>query len=574
MRLQTYSPALRTPSVPELTEKFIERKERTFPAWIALAALLMASPLQAHSQDSGQYAPDQQGYDQQGNQLPQSYGQRQYDGSPSYSQPSPDSGPAPQGYGQAQPLSAQDLEQLVAPIALYPDSLVAQILTASTYPEQVADAHQWRRSQGYASSDQIAAGADAQFWDPSVKALTAFPQVLSQMDQNLHWTSELGEAYYNQPQDVLQAVQVMRQRAQAAGTLRSTPQEVVSYDQGNIVLAPVNPQVVYVPAYNPWVVYGQPVSPYPGFSLLGALGSFFGSSPLQFGLGIAMTAFSHTPFGLLAWGLNWLTQSVLFHGSDYYSHSATVADWGLPHGGPRAWHGRQTANWSNRSYRPGQPGSGYGRAGSGYSGSYNGRSSLGFAATHDRAYTANRAGVAARYNRGHQTTGAGYTRNSREAYNSFRPAVGRSPYGSQQFRSPQSQYGRSAYGGSGFNGSGFSNNRSINNRSVDNHGSRVGSAYSNSMRAYRAPGSGFQRSDFGKRSSGSFKGSGLKSGGLKSSGFAESSGKRSRSGGFHFGGGKEPKAPKHSGGGKSFSARSHGGGHSGGHSHGGSRHHG
>jgi hypothetical protein len=195
----------------------------------------------------------------------------------------------------AQPLNAQQLEQLVAPIALYPDPLVAQVLTASTYPAQVADADRWRQAQGYAPAEQIAAGADAQNWDPSVKALTAFPQVLARWTGTMRWTTDLGNAYYNQPQDILEAVQVMRQRAQAAGNLQSTPQETVSYDQGNIEVAPVNPQVVYVPAYNPWGVYGQPISPYPGFSLLGAMGSFvgalwgggFGASPVSFGLGIA-----------------------------------------------------------------------------------------------------------------------------------------------------------------------------------------------------------------------------------------------------------------------------------------------
>ncbi len=111
-----------------------------------------------------------------------------------------------------------------------------------------------------------------------MKALTAFPQVLAEMDRNMRWTTDLGNAYYNQPQDILQAVQVMRQRAQAAGNLQNTPQETVSYDQGNIEVAPANPQVVYVPAYNPWAVYGQPVSPYPGFSLLGAIGSFVGAA--------------------------------------------------------------------------------------------------------------------------------------------------------------------------------------------------------------------------------------------------------------------------------------------------------
>ncbi len=91
------------------------------------------------------------------------------------------------------------------PIALYPDPLVAQVLTASTYPAQVADADRWRQAQGYAPAEQIAGGADAQNWDPSVKALTAFPQVLAEMDRNMRWTTDLGNAYYNQPQDILQA---------------------------------------------------------------------------------------------------------------------------------------------------------------------------------------------------------------------------------------------------------------------------------------------------------------------------------------------------------------------------------
>ena len=128
----------------------------------------------------------------------------------------------------------------------------------------------------------------------SVKALTAFPQVLAQMNHNLTWTTDVGNAYYNQPRDVMQTVQVLRQRAQAAGTLQNTPQEAVNYDQGNIELAPPNPQEVYVPSYNPWNAYGDPISPYPGFSLLGALQSFAGSGVLPLGLGIAMNAFSHT----------------------------------------------------------------------------------------------------------------------------------------------------------------------------------------------------------------------------------------------------------------------------------------
>ncbi|MGA8670549.1 MAG: DUF3300 domain-containing protein, partial [Terracidiphilus sp.] len=207
-----------------------------------------------------------------------------------------------QGYGQqlsqARALSPDELTQLVAPIALYPDALVAQILAASTYPAQVSAADQWLRPLGNVAPEQIAAGADAQSnWDPSVKALTAFPQVLAMLDRNLQWTTNLGNAYYNQPQDVLQTIQVMRERAEQAGNLQSNPQEEVSDNGGAIDIAPTNPQVVYVPTYNPWDVYGQPVSPYPGFSLIGALGSFFGSSPVQFGLSFAMNAFMHTPWG-------------------------------------------------------------------------------------------------------------------------------------------------------------------------------------------------------------------------------------------------------------------------------------
>jgi hypothetical protein len=297
-------------------------------AAVALAALMLPQAWsQSDSYSHGFGADQQPGYGQQdsGQGFPQQDPQQNY-GQPAQPQP-------------AQPLNAGDLEQLVAPIALYPDALVAQVLAASTYPTQVEQADRWRQMQGNASPDQIAAGADTQNWDPSVKALTAFPQVLAQMERNIQWTTDLGNAYYNQPQDVLEAVQVMRRRAQAAGTLQSTPQEVVREDAGSLELLPVNPQVVYVPAYNPWAVYGEPVSPYPGFALLDAIGSVIGTS-LRYGLGIGMGAFMHTPWGWLAWGLNWLTHALMFNHSNYYSHSATIADWGFRHKGFHAYAGR------------------------------------------------------------------------------------------------------------------------------------------------------------------------------------------------------------------------------------------
>jgi len=291
----------------------------------------------------------------------QPYPQQQFD--QGYQQPQP----------PAQPLTAEQLEQLIAPIALYPDSLVAQLLVAATYPAQVVGADHWLQSQANVDPNQIAYSVDAEPWDPSVKALTALPQVLAMLDQNLQWTTDLGNAYYNQPQDVLGTVQVLRQRAQDAGTLQNTPQEAVSDNQGYIQLAPVDPQMVSVPSYNPWDVYGQPVQPYSGFSLLGSLASFAGSAAVKYGPGIAMAAFNHTPFGLAAWALNWLTQSVLFHQSNYQSQSTSVAHWGAPRGGmtqPTSMPAQQYGY--NRSQPYGQSGyqsgyeSGYARPATAY----------------------------------------------------------------------------------------------------------------------------------------------------------------------------------------------------------------
>ncbi len=121
----------------------------------------------------------------------------------------------------------EQLQQLVAPIALYPDSLVAQVLAASTFPEQVVEADRWVQANPDLKGSALGQAVDQQPWDPSVKALTAFPSVLGNMDKNLSWTSSLGDAYYNQQPDVMNAIQVMRQRAQSAGNLQSTPQQTV-----------------------------------------------------------------------------------------------------------------------------------------------------------------------------------------------------------------------------------------------------------------------------------------------------------------------------------------------------------
>ena len=247
----------------------------------------------------------------------------------------PPNSPQGQQAPQVQPLPPDQLNQLVAPIALYPDALVAQVLAASTYPGQAADADRWRQAQGNATPDQVAAAANAQNWDPSVKALTAFPSVLSQMDHSYQWTVDLGNAYYNQPQDVMTAVQVMRQRAEAAGQLRSTPQQNVSSDAGIIVIAPANPVLVYAPVYNPWVVYGVPVVAYPGFYYVPPPGVVWGGLAIGFAVGVGIAAFATWGWGWGHWGVGWSDRTVVYNNTTYISRSTTVVNRGFNRpGGP------------------------------------------------------------------------------------------------------------------------------------------------------------------------------------------------------------------------------------------------
>ncbi len=253
------------------------------------------------------------------------------------------SAPPPEASQPApQPLTPDQLDQLVAPVALYPDALVAQVLTASTYPSQVVEADRWLQAQGNASPEQIAAGANAQNWDPSVKALTAFPTVLAQLDKNIQWTTDLGNAYYNQPQDVMDSVQAMRQKAEASGNLRSTPQQTVANSDGAIVIAPANPDVVYVPVYNPWLVWGTPFPPYPGFYYAPPPGIFFGVLASGFGVGIGMGMWGQWGWGWHHWGMGWHDRAVFYNHNRYFTHSGTVINRGFHRpGGPSRGIGRR-----------------------------------------------------------------------------------------------------------------------------------------------------------------------------------------------------------------------------------------
>jgi hypothetical protein len=223
--------------------------------------------------------------------------------------------PAPPSQGSSvppavAPLTSSQLDALVAPIALYPDALVAQVLAAASYADEVAFADLWLGQNQNLQGTALTQAVDQQTWDPSVKALTQFPSVLHDMAKNLSWTSSLGQAFENQQADVMAAVQVMRAKAQAAGTLQSSAQvKVVQQSPQTIIIEPASSSVVYVPQYNPAVVYGAPLL-VPAYTPPVAV-----AAGVSFGAGVAIgAAFGGGGFvgggfgggwGFGAWGVNW-----------------------------------------------------------------------------------------------------------------------------------------------------------------------------------------------------------------------------------------------------------------------------
>jgi len=161
------------------------------------------------------------------------------------------------------PIAPQQLDDLVAPIALYPDPLVGEVFAASTYPIEIAEAEQWVRDHPHWKPSKLMDEAKKENWDPSVQGLVAFPDVLARLSQDIAWTTQLGNAFLAQQAEVMQAVQRMRARAEAKGTLHSTPQETVTtQNQGGqtaISIQPADPDMWYVPNYNPAYVWGPPV---------------------------------------------------------------------------------------------------------------------------------------------------------------------------------------------------------------------------------------------------------------------------------------------------------------------------
>lgn len=222
---------------------------------------------------------------------------------------------APAAYAQSPAtLSNQQLDSLTAPIALYPDALLAQVLMASTFPQDVPAAAAWSKANPNLKGDDAVKAVGSEPWDPSVQSLVAFPQVLATMASKPDWVTQLGNAFLAQPNDVMDSVQRLRKQAQKAGNLQTNQQQKVVVEQNTVQIVPVNPQVVYVPTYNPTVVYGAwpypayppvYVPPPPGYAVASGL-----AAGLAFGAGVAITS-------SLWSNVNWNNHSVNINVNQY-----------------------------------------------------------------------------------------------------------------------------------------------------------------------------------------------------------------------------------------------------------------
>jgi Protein of unknown function (DUF3300) len=236
--------------------------------------------------------------------------------------PPPPSGPV---------LTAAQLDQLVRPIALYPDPLLAQVLTASTYWEEIPAAAEWANQHSYLKAEALANAirADNLQWDPSVLALLPFPSVLDTMASDMSWTEQLGNAVLMQRPNVMDAIQRMRQEAYSYGYLRSNPYCSVVNSAGYIEIVPVNPAYIYVPEYDPAIVFGPPP---PGFVIGGAI---------RFGPAVVLGA-AFAPWGWLNVGFLWGAHSIIIDGTPWdrvwfnrgFYHHSYAHPW-VPRPGPR-----------------------------------------------------------------------------------------------------------------------------------------------------------------------------------------------------------------------------------------------
>ena len=250
---------------------------------------------------------------------------------------------SPANAEEAKTFSQAELDQTLAPVALYPDALLSQVLMAATYPLEVVEAARWSRAHSGIQGDEAVRAVQDKDWDPSVKSLVAFPNLLTRMDENLEWTRRLGDAFLAQEKQVMETVQQLRQRAQAAGRLQSDERQHVATDGGNIVIEQADPRVVYVPYYDPYVVYGPwwwpaypPVywgAPWPGYAV--------GYPGFWWGVGVGVTA------GFFFGNIYWPHYHVAVAYPNVY-YTKPVAGYSRPYGA--APKPMQAGHWQHDSW--------------------------------------------------------------------------------------------------------------------------------------------------------------------------------------------------------------------------------
>ncbi len=369
-------------------------------------------------------------------------------------------------------LSPDQLENLVAPIALYPDPLLSQVLAASTYPLEVVEAQQWLQQHPDLKGQQLVEAAKQQNWDPSVQALVAFPDVLALLNRDIQWTTDLGNAFLAQQDDVMAAIQTMRRRARQNGKLTSTAQETVTTDTQNgqsvVVIQPADPQVIYVPVYNPVYVWGPPVWGYYPPLWYPAVSFGFG-----FGPGIYLGAFfPGWGIGWGGWGVGW-GWGLSWFGGGIYVNPFFFHQWGFEHvyygghyfaGGRMAWahdsFHREGVPYANRAvaaqYNNARFAAGRYNAGSSFAArssanggwrSFNNNAGARSFAPQNRGAVNNfnRGTAAGNYNRGESAPNRGYSApNTNRGYSSPAPSYNRSysaPSNNRSYSAPS--YNRS-----------------------------------------------------------------------------------------------------------------------------------
>ena len=248
--------------------------------------------------------------------------------------------PAAPAQAPAQLLSPEQLDTMVAPLALYPDPVLSQVLVACTYPLEVVEAQQWLQRNGNLKGQQLTEAARQQNWDASVQAMVAFPEVLTMLNQDVQWSTALGNAFLAQQPDVMAAVQRMRARAQANGRLSTTPQQTVTTEtqggQTAIDIAPADPQVIYVPQYDPAYVWGAPAWGY--YPPLYYAGYGFGFYP-GINIGLYFGGWGGWGFGGRGWGWgpNWFGGSLFVNGGFFNRYGFRGGLYAGGFGGRAAW---------------------------------------------------------------------------------------------------------------------------------------------------------------------------------------------------------------------------------------------